>query len=185
MLRRHIIPWELRMKFVRCFKPSYAVGPCQLICCLDWSDDTFATVLYLRWKLMDNSACVSLLCRKPRVTLAKRISTPRSELNGAVIASRLALSTVRSLSSAGVPIEWLWFIGDSECILACLEKANCAFGEYFGNRVGEILDNLALRENSCPIRLNREWWHTASCHNAADQATCSDSCLLDVNQTSQ
>ena len=53
---------------------------------------------------MDNSVCVSLLCRKRIVTPAKRILTPRSGLNGAVIASRLAPSSVRSLSSAGLPI---------------------------------------------------------------------------------
>ena len=88
------------------------------------------------------------------MTPAKILSTLRSELNGAVIASQLALSSVRISSSAGVPIERVWFIGDSEYILACLEKANCAFGEYSDNRVGEILDNHALIEKSCPVGLN-------------------------------
>jgi hypothetical protein len=119
------------------------MGPCQLICFFDGSDDAFAAAIYVRWKLNDDSFDVSLLCAKPRVTPSKRISTPRSELNGAVLASRIALSEVGSLTNAGISIERLWFIGDSECILACLEKTNCAFGEYFGNRVGEILDTQA------------------------------------------
>ena len=134
--------------------------------------------------LSDGTVSVSLLCGKPRVTPSKRISTPRSELNGAVIDSRLALSSVRSLSAAGVALERLWFLGDSECILACLEKANCAFGEYFGNRVGEILDNQAQVEKLCPVGRNGEWWHVSSHYNAADQATRSDSCPLDVNHKS-
>ena len=61
----------------------------------------------------------------------------------------------------------------------------CTFGEYFGNLVGEILDNHGQIENPCPVGLNREWWHTSSCHNAADQATHSDSSPLDVNHTSK
>ena len=57
------------------------------------------------------------------------MSTPRSALNGAVIASRLAVSSVHSLSAAGVAPESVWFLGDSECILAYLERANCTFIE--------------------------------------------------------
>ena len=111
----------------------------------------FAAAIYIRWTLADDSIHVSLLCAKPRVTPSKRISTPRSELNGAVLASRLALSSANSLTNAGISIGRLWFIGDSECILACLEKTNCAFGEYFGNRVGEILDTQAQIEKHCVV----------------------------------
>ena len=48
-----------------------------------------------------------------------------------------------------------------------------------------ILDNHAFIEKLCPVGLNGEWWHTASCHNAADQATRSDSSPLDVDHTSK
>ena len=63
----------------------------------------------------------------------------------------LALSSVTSLTNANIPMKRIWFIGDSECILACLEKTNCALGEYFGNRVGEILDTQAKIERMCPV----------------------------------
>ena len=119
------------------------------------------------------------------MTPSKRISTPRSELNGAFLASRLALSSVTSLTNANIPIKRIWFIGDSECILACLEKTNCAFGEYFGNRVGEILDTQAKIERMCPVGKNGEWWHTSSSNNAADQATRSDSVPFDVMPNSR
>ena len=111
----------------RCFRPITAVGSCNLVCYFDGSDDAFAGVMYIRWMLEDGSVRVNLLCSKPRVTPSKRITTPRSELNAALLASRLALSTVTSLTNACIPIEKLWFIGDSECTLACLEKTNCAF----------------------------------------------------------
>ena len=166
--------------FRRCIKPANTVGGCQLICYFDGSDDAFAAVIYIRWELNDRSVYVTLLCAKPRVTPLKRISTPRSELNGAVIAARLALSSVRSLSSAGVSLERLWFIGDSECTLSSLEKVNGPFGEYFGNRIGEIQDTQAQIERLCAVGENGEWWFTASCHNAADQATRPDSDPVDV-----
>ena len=167
--------------FMRCYKPSNAVGRSHLICFFDGSDDAFAAVIYIRWKLEDGSIITNFLSSKTRVTPTKRLTTPRSELSGALLASRLALSSVTSLVSASIPIERLWFIGDSECILACLEKTNCAFGEYFGNRVGEILDNQAQIEKHCQVG---EWWHTASCHNGADQATRCDSSPLDLSQNS-
>ena len=81
-------------------KPSRAVDPCQLICFFDGSDNAFAAGTYIRWTLADDSSHVSLLCAKPRVAPLKRISTPRSELNDAVLASRLALSSVNSLTNA-------------------------------------------------------------------------------------
>ena len=171
--------------FNRSLKPANTVAACQLICYFDGSDDAFAAAIYIRWKLSDDSIYVSLLCAKPRVTPSKRISTPRSELNGAVLASRLALSTVTSLTNANIPMKRIWFIGDSECILACLEKTNCAFGEYFGNRVGEILDTQAKIERMCPVGKNGEWWHTSSSNNAADQATRSDSVPFDVMPNSR
>ena len=93
----------------RCFRPITAVGSCSLVCYFDGSDDAFAGVMYIRWMLEDGSVRVNLLCSKPRVTPSKRITTPRSELNAALLASRLALSTVTSLTNACVPIEKLYW----------------------------------------------------------------------------
>ena len=104
-----------RITFRRCTQPADAIGSGQLICFFDGSNEAFATVIYVRWQLTDGTVDVSLLCAKPKVTPLKRISTPRSELNGAVIAARLAHSAVRSLCAADVPLQRLWFIDDSEC----------------------------------------------------------------------
>ena len=61
-------------------------------------------------ELADDSIHVSLLCAKHRVILSKRISTPQSELNGAVFATRLALSYVNNLTNAGTSIDRLWLL---------------------------------------------------------------------------
>ena len=50
--------------------------------------------------------------------------------------------------------------------------------------MGDILDNQAQIEKHCKVGDNGEWWHTASCHNAADQATRSNSSPLDLSKDS-
>ena len=56
---------------------------------------------------------------------------------------RLALKVVKTCVESGSTPERVWLLGDSECTLASLEKTSGAFGEYFGNRVGDIYDNQA------------------------------------------
>ena len=151
----------------------------------DGSDLAFAAVIYVRWVLSDESVYVTLLCAKSRVTPLQRISTPRSELNGAVIAVRLLISCLHSLAQTGVIPERVWMIGDSECTLASVEKVNAAFGEYYGNRVGEITDGQSRIEQYCPLGYNGEWWHISSHNNAADIATRIDSNIQDINENSE
>ena len=42
-------------------------------------------------------------------------------------------------------------IGDSECTLASLEKVISAFGEYFGNSIGEIVNLQSNIKKYCPV----------------------------------
>ena len=174
-----------KVTFPRATKPVNAVGECQLICYFDGSDVAYAAAIYIRWTLSDQAVVVMLLCAKLRVTPLQRISTPRSELNGAVLASRLLLSSLRSLSSSEIIPARVWIIGDSECTLASLEKVNAAFGEYFGNRIGEIIDTQAKIERICPVGRNGEWWHTSTHNNGADRATRLDSSIQDIEEGSE
>ena len=176
---------EKFISYPRAYKPANTVGKCQLVCFFDGSDHAYAAVIYIRWLLKDGSVLVQLLSCKARITPLLRISTARSELNGAVLASVLVLSTVRSLSSSQDVPEVVWFIGDSECTLASLEKTNSAFGEYFGNRLGEILENQAKIEKICPVGYNGEWWFTKSKNNCADIATRLDSVPSDLGPGSE
>ena len=171
--------------FRRATKPLNTVGKCQMICFFDGSDVAYAGVIYVWWVLSDGSIYVQLVSCKSRVTPLQRISTPRSELNGAVVVSRLLLSTLRSLSCSGEVPEKVWFIGDSECTLASIAKVSAAFGEYFGNRVGEILDNQAKIEQFCPVGEDGEWWHAKSEDNAADCATRLDTHCADIGLHSE
>ena len=166
--------------FQRSTRPKNAVGDPELIGYFDGSDDAYAAVVYIRWTLSDGSYDVNLACAKAKVTPLKRISTPRSELNGAVLLTRLLLFYLRSCTKAGVEPKRVWILGDSECTLASMEKTRGALGEYFGNRVGECLDNQSKIQEFCGVGFDGEWWHISSDDNAADQPTRTDSTAEDV-----
>ena len=101
----------------------------EIIGYFDGSDNAYAAVVYIRWTLHDSSYDVYLACSKAKVTPLKRISTPRAELNGAVLLSRLVLFFLRSCVSSGVTPTKIWMLGDSECTLASIEKTSGALGE--------------------------------------------------------
>ena len=67
---------------------------------------------------------------------------------------------------------------------ANLEKTSGAFGEYFGNRVGDIHDNQARIQEYCPVGEEGEWYQVSSSDNAADQPTRMDSVASDIGPTS-
>ena len=172
------------VKFQRSTKPKLAVGDPEIVGYFDGSDDAYAAVIYLRWALADGSYDVNLACSKSKVTPLKRISTPRSELNGAVLLSRLLFFYLKSCTKAGVKAKRVWILGDSECSLATVEKTSGALGEYFGNRRGEILDNQARIAEFCVIGNNGECYHVPGSHNAADQPTRMDSTVESISTDS-
>ena len=167
--------------FTRCTKPADATDKRELVCFFDGSDEAYAGVIYVRAQRKDGSVFVTLVNSKSRTTPRQRIITPRSELNGAGLISRLILSTLQSWSSSdGALPERVWKLGDSECTLSCIEKVSVAFGEWFGNRVSEIQSNQAKIEEFCPVGESGEWLHTASKNNAADIASRLDSRPEDI-----
>ena len=176
-----------KVTFPRAITPPNAIGKSQLITYFDGSDNAYAAAIYIRWELDSGEIDVSLVTSKAHVTPLNRISTPRSELNGAVLAVRLLYSLLRSLQSIDHTPERVHIIGDSECVLAGREKINGAFGEYFGNRYGQIFDLQAKIEKICPVGVEGrgEWQHTESKYNAADPASRLNSKVDDISQGSQ
>ena len=71
--------------FPRSTRPKHAIGGPEIVGFFVGSDDAYAAVVYFRWLLVDGNIHVSLGGSKAKVTPLKRISTPRSELNGAVL----------------------------------------------------------------------------------------------------
>ena len=82
---------------------------------------------------------VKLLCSNARVPPLQRLSTPRVELNSALVGVRLLWTVMQALEKEELPTRVL-IGGDAETVLAAREKAAGALGEYFGNILGEIWD---------------------------------------------
>ena len=168
------------VSFDRCITSLPHASQCELIGYFDGSDNAYAAVVYIRWTLFDGSYDVFLACSKAKVSPLKRISTPRAELNGAVLLTRLMLFFLRSCISSGIKPIVIWLLGDSECTLASIEKTSGSLGEYFGNRCGEILDNQSRMQELCPVGKEGEWYHVSSKDNAADRPSRLDSVIADI-----
>jgi hypothetical protein len=164
------------IEFRRCVRPEGEVKEFTLVAFFDGSDQAFAGVVYCRWKMADGSVLGRLLCSKARVTPLQRISTPRSELNGAVVVVRLLWTVIQALELEELPTTIL-IGGDSETVLAAREKACGALGEYFGNRVGESWYLQEKISELVPVGIagGGEWYHMSSMNNAAERPTRLDS----------
>ena len=154
--------------FQRCVRPEGDVKQFWIVVFFDGSDDAYAAVIYCRWLMDDSRVIVKLLCSKARAAPLQRLSTPRLELNGAVVGIRLARTVVQALEYEGLPSKVL-VGGDSETVLAAREKSCGALGEYFGNPIGESWDLHERIAELVPVRIDGEGecYHMPS--NASDK----------------
>ena len=175
-----------QFSYKRCVRPTGNVAAFWLIVFFDGSEQAYATAVYCRWQMEDGSVHVNLLCSKARIVPLLGLSTPRSELCGAVISARLAWTVIQALEQEEKPDKVL-FGGDSETVLAAREKAVGALGEYFGNRIGEIWDLQGKIEEIVPIGLEGkgEWYHMPSADNCADRPSRLDSKIEDLSESSE
>ena len=167
------------LEFRRCAKPEDAVGNCEMIVYWDGSNEAFGVVIYLRWKVASGGYKVYLLTAKSRVTGMWSTSTPRSEMDAAVMATRVAYRVLKSFNLEDMP-EVVWIIGDSETVLASREKDAGFFGEFFGNRIGETYDYMEEIQKLTKVGISGEWYHCKSADNAADRASRLDSTPADL-----
>ena len=133
------------IKFNRATRPVNAVERCILVCFFDGSDLAFGVVIFVRWVLEDGSVWVYLVAAKFRVTPLFGTSTPRIELEGATLMTRVVVRVVRALVDD--PPAKVYFLGDSETVLGGRERDKGFFGEFFGNRIGEMHDNEIRMQN--------------------------------------
>ena len=167
------------LEFKRCTKPDDAVGRCVLVVFWDGADEAFSAVIYIRWKKSSGGYHVSILVAKVKVSGMWCTSTPRVEMDGAVMACRLVYRTIKALNTEDIP-EQVWIVGDSETVLASREKEAGFFGEFFGNRIGETYDYMDELKKMTKVGDNGEWWHVRSEDNAADRPSRLDSTPSDL-----
>ena len=167
------------LEFKRCTKPHNAVGKSVMVAYFDGSDDAFSAVIYLRWKVSTGGYQSCLLTAKAKVAAMWSTSTPRVEMDGAVLVARLVYRAIKSFNPEDVP-ERVWILGDSETVLASREKNSGYFGEFYGNRIGETYDLQEEIQKLTQVGNNGEWWHVKSEHNAADRPSRLDSTPADI-----
>ena len=86
------------LRFTRCVRPGAAVGDPILVVFSDASDLAYGCCAYIRWEGEDGYAGSALLASKNRIAPKKKLTTPRLELCGTVLAVRLRKTILESMS---------------------------------------------------------------------------------------
>ena len=131
---------------------------------------------------MDESYAVNLLASKARVTALRGSTTPRSELSGLLIASRLLKEVVKAMSEKPKKI---YVIGDSQCTIAALEKSGDSLGPYFCNRVSETCQNFEETKSLSDGIEIAPVTHISGKLNPADLATRETGSYADLKEESE
>lgn len=121
----------------------------------DASEKAFGAAVYLRHH-NGSKFVVRLLCAKTRVAPVKKVSLPRLELCGSVLAAKLfkKVRTALKLKENSTVVAW----SDSTIVLSWLAKPEHPWCSFVSNRVTKVVEVI-------PSAL---WRHVRSQDNAAD-----------------
>ena len=144
--------------FDRCLTPPNAIGQPVLCVFSDASEDAFGACAYARWQLSTGGFNARFIAAKSRVAPLKKLTIPRLELQGAVLASRLGKTI---LKESRLKFEKSVFFLDSKIVLAWICSETRRFKPFVSVRVGEIQDN------SDPA----QWRHVPGELNVADDVS--------------
>ena len=124
-----------KLRFPRCLKPINAMGNPSLVIFSDGSDTAYGCAAYVHWKLDDGTCWSRLVLAKCRIAPIQKVSTPRMELNGAVISTRIRkfLET-----ECRFKFEQVVQLVDSLTVLQQIHSTSTRFKVYEGVRLGEI-----------------------------------------------
>ena len=101
-----------QVKFPRGVHPKRKEGPPIIVGYWDGSSRAYAAVIYMVWELMNEENKVSFMCSKAKVTPAKGLTIPKSEMNSLVLCSRLMKTVVTSMPEKPSSV---LLVGDGEC----------------------------------------------------------------------
>ena len=133
--------------------------PPTLVTFCDGNPDSYGTVAYTMWTLLDGSRVTMLMMSKAKLSpLLMKGETVRNELSGATISSRLKEFIIEH---SGIRFgEHLPFL-DSQIVQAMIKKESYGFNSFAGLRVGEIQQKTD----------RNAWSHIPSKENIADILT--------------
>ena len=152
------------LEFPRSIWPAEAViGKPELICFSDGSTSAFGTVVYVRWLLETGGWWTALVASKSKIAPKNRITIPRLELNGAVLAKRLREFVVEQVD---LEFERIYHLVDSSTVLGYLHKQDSKLKPFEGVRVSEVQTSGTFTDG----RLDNWGWIEGQL-NPADWAT--------------
>ena len=136
--------------FPRAIIPKGCVGAYELCYWWDGGVPAFCASIYSRHQKLKPAESgetheIRLVAGKARVkpvdikTNVETNSTPRQEMAGMLIASRLVTTVLEGLSVLPARISGF---GDSQCTIAAIECETRTLNTWFANRVAEILENV-------------------------------------------
>ncbi|XP_035206868.1 uncharacterized protein LOC118181786 [Stegodyphus dumicola] len=146
----------------------------ELHCFCDASQKAYGAAIYAR-VVKDNNIEVNLLVSKSRVTPLRKITLPRLELLGALLAARLASKVKKTVDLKKPSLVFFWT--DSKITLYWIKGSTKRWKSFVANRVNEIQSlsdtsawahcpgkqnpaDLLSRGVSADILLNSDiWWH--------------------------
>ena len=153
-----------KISFPRSLWPAQnVIGNPELIVFSDGSVQAFGSVVYIRWKINPNEWWPRLIMSKSKIAPKNRITVPRLELNGAVLAKRLKEFLVTEMD---VEFDKVYHLVDSSTVLGYLHKLDSKLKPYEGIRVSEIQTSGIFQDG----RL-QGWSWVEGDQNPADWAT--------------
>ena len=185
--------------FPRRARPVGAVGCSRIVGFGDGANPAYGGAVYQVWQFecdigggCDNAYCLEqngegghyagyLVLGKARVTPLRGFTVPRSEMSGAVLASRMMFRVVKALQSTDDRPSSAILLLDSECTISALEVSSGKLKPFFGNRKSEILENLDKIAQFCDVE---ETHHVSTDQNPADMLTRGHARLSDLGPNS-
>ena len=173
--------------FPRSFKPPDVVSDLEILGWWDGGEPASACCLYTRYLEKGNTEwTLRLIMGKARVTPSSksdrrlRKSTPRTELRGLLILTRVVSCVLSSLMTLPARIS---LFGDSQCTISAVDCKDRALDTWFGNRVAEVHDRMGdWKEQQIKVD---ELHHWPGPKNIADIATKGKATLNDVGPDSE
>ena len=123
------------LKLPRALTTDGVVGKPWLILFSDGSNIAYGFAAYIRWKLKSGGYWCRLIMAKSRIAPLHKTTTPRMELNGAVLSKRGRQVIEKEMN---IQFERVIHLVDSETVLHMLNKTSTRFLLYEGTRIGEI-----------------------------------------------
>ncbi|XP_049871346.1 uncharacterized protein LOC126370517 isoform X2 [Pectinophora gossypiella] len=123
----------------------------------DASNKAYGCCVYLRVIDKEGNVKVNLLCSKSRINPIKPLSTPRLELNSALLLAKLVKKIYDQMINAGFKLKVHLYV-DSQIVLSWLNTAPAKLGVYVANRVKAI----------CELTETFSWSYVNTMENPAD-----------------